>query len=55
MARRSTSQPEIRPANLAPQQMREAIPRLERRLRELEAVKIDHWDNHLKTRLDSLS
>ena len=34
--------------------MKEAIPRLERRLQELEAVKIEHWDDQLKLQLDAL-
>ena len=51
MARRSTSKPEPRPANLTTQQMQEAIPRLERRLRELEAVKIDRLDEQKETEL----
>jgi uncharacterized protein (TIGR02391 family) len=46
--------PERRPANLTIQQMKEAIPRLERRLGELEAVKIDHWSAQLKAQLDAL-
>lgn len=54
MARRNTSRPEPQPANLTTRQMKEAIPRLERRLRELEAVQIDHWDEPLKTQLDGL-
>jgi uncharacterized protein (TIGR02391 family) len=34
--------------------MKEAIPRLERRLQELEAVKIEHWDDQLKLQLAAL-
>ena len=34
--------------------MKEAIPRLERRLRELEAVKIDRWDEQKETEFDAL-
>jgi uncharacterized protein (TIGR02391 family) len=54
MARRSTSKPELRPANLTTQQMKEAIPRLARRLQELEAVRIDRWDDQTQTDLDAL-
>jgi hypothetical protein len=36
------------------QQMKEAIPRLARRLQELEAVKIDRWDDRKKVELDAL-
>jgi hypothetical protein len=34
--------------------MKEAIPRLARRLQELEAVKIDRWDDRKKAELDAL-
>jgi uncharacterized protein (TIGR02391 family) len=54
MARRSTPRPEPRSANLTTQQMNEAIPRLERRLRELEGVEIERWDEQKKTALDAL-
>jgi hypothetical protein len=54
MAKRSTSRPEPQPANLTTQQMKEAIPRLERRLGELEAVEIDRLDGRKETELDAL-
>jgi uncharacterized protein (TIGR02391 family) len=54
MARRSTSRPEPGPANLSPQQMKEAIPRLERRFRKLEAVEIDTLDKQKEMDMDGL-
>ena len=54
MARRSTPPPPRQLANLSSQQIEEAIPKLERRLRELEQVQIDHWDEALRNHLDGL-
>ncbi len=54
MARRSTPPPPKHPANLSAQQIEVAIPKLERRLRELEQVQIDHWDEALSSQLDGL-
>ncbi|MGV1013943.1 MAG: TIGR02391 family protein [Methyloceanibacter sp.] len=42
------------PSNLSPQQIREAIPKLERRLNELEETTIDRWDERKKVELDAL-
>ncbi len=54
MARRSTTPPPKQPANLSAQQIKAAIPKLERRLRELGEVQIDRWDDELKNSLDGL-
>lgn len=54
MARRSTPPPPEHPANLSAQQIEAAIPKLERRLLELEQAQIDHWDQDVKNHLDGL-
>jgi len=54
MARRAAPAAEPQPANLSPQQVKEAIPKLERRLHELEEVKIDRWDDGMRNELDAL-
>jgi uncharacterized protein (TIGR02391 family) len=55
MARRiSKSAEPPRPASLTATQIRESIPKLERRVRELEAVKINGWDDNIKRDLDAL-
>ena len=54
MARRTTPPPEPRPANLSAQQIQEGIPKLGRRLRELEAVKIEGWNETIQNDLDAL-
>lgn len=54
MTRRSTSPPPKHPANLSAQQIEAAIPKLERRLRALEQVQIDHWDQNVRNQLDGL-
>ncbi len=59
MARRrsSSAPPPKQPAYLSPQEIRAAIPKLERRLREVEGVEIDTWDeevhNSLHTKIDT--
>ncbi|GBE43884.1 MAG TPA: TIGR02391 family protein [Rhizobiales bacterium] len=54
MVRRASPTPEPLPANLSAGQIKAAIPKLERRLRELEAVSIDCWDDAIKNELDAL-
>lgn len=54
MAKRSTQPPSKRPANLSAQEIEAAIPKLRRRLRELEQVKIERWDDEVRNRLDSV-
>lgn len=54
MARRSTPPPTRQPANLSAQQIEAAIPKLERRLGQLEQVQIDDWDENVRNRLDGL-
>lgn len=54
MARRAQTKPDPLPANLSASQIKAAIPKLERRLRELEAVNIDYWDDDFKNELDAL-
>ena len=54
MARRTTQPPSKRPANLSAQEIEIAIPKLQRRLRELEQVQIDRWDDEVRNRLDGL-
>jgi hypothetical protein len=54
MARRPTPPAEPQPAILSPTEIKAAIPKLERRLNELEAVKIDRWDDDLRGELDAL-
>jgi uncharacterized protein (TIGR02391 family) len=54
MARRTTPTAEPQPANLSPQQIKQAIPKLERRLRDLEGVRIEGWDDNVGRDLDAL-
>ncbi len=54
MARRSIPPPPKNPANLSAQQIEAAIPKFERRLRELEQVQIDHWDQSVRNNLNGL-
>lgn len=54
MARRSTPPPPRQPANLSAQQIEAAIPKLEKRLGELEEVEFDHWDDAFRKKLDGL-
>ncbi|MEE8504892.1 MAG: TIGR02391 family protein, partial [Kiloniellales bacterium] len=54
MARRSTPLPPPQPANLSAQQIEAAIPKLKKRLRELEEVEFDHWDDAFRNKLDGL-
>lgn len=54
MARRTTPSPTPRPALLSAAQIKAAIPKLERRLQELEAVEINHWGESVENELDSL-
>ena len=54
MARRSTPPPPKHPANLSPQQIEAAIPKLERRLGELGQIRIDHWDAGVRNHWDGL-
>ncbi len=54
MARRSTTPPPKQPANLSAQQIKAAIPKMERRLRELGEVQIDNWDDEMRNSLDAL-
>lgn len=42
----------ISAATCCPSQIKAAIPKLERRLRELEQVRIDHWDDEVQNSLD---
>jgi uncharacterized protein (TIGR02391 family) len=53
MARRTVN-PEPQPANLSPQRIKEAIPQLERRLGEVEDVRIDRWDDGKRNELDAV-
>lgn len=53
MARRGKD-PERRPANLSAVQMQAALPRLERRLADLEAAKTDPWSEEKRRELDAL-
>lgn len=54
MARRSTLPPEPVPANLSSLQIQESIPKLERRLDELEKVQIESWNEDIRNDLDML-
>lgn len=54
MARRMTPTVELQPASLSRQQIKQAISKLERRLRELEKVRIDGWDDNVGRELDAL-
>lgn len=54
MVRRPKAPPERRPANLTSQQMNAAIPKLERRLRELGEVEITGWNDDVQNSLDAL-
>jgi uncharacterized protein (TIGR02391 family) len=55
MARRSASPPPPKqPAYLSAQQIKTAIPKLERRLKELEQVLIGDWSDEIRNRLDGL-
>jgi len=54
MARRPAPAAERRPAKLSAPQIRNAIPKLERRHRELQGVQIDRWDDEIRNRLDGL-
>ncbi len=54
MAKRSTQPPSKRPANLSAQEIEAAIPKLQRRLRELEQAQIDRWDDEVRNGLDSV-
>ena len=54
MARRSSPPPPEHPANLSAQQIEAAIPKLEKRLGELEEVEFDHWDDAFQNQLDGL-
>jgi hypothetical protein len=53
MARRTPTL-EPQPANLSPQQIKQALPKLQRRLRELEEVRIERWDDNVGRDLDAL-
>ena len=44
----------MRPANLSAPQIKAAIPKLKRRLHDLQTVQIDRWDEGVKNSLDSL-
>lgn len=54
MARKRASPPASVPANLSTGQIKAAIPKLTRRISELEAVKIERWDKTVQNNLDSL-
>jgi uncharacterized protein (TIGR02391 family) len=54
MPRRQVAAPEPEPANLSALQIKAAIPKLERRLQELEAVRLDNWNDDIKRELDAL-
>ena len=55
MARRKSTAPDLkRPANLSAQQVKQALPKLRRRLAELEAVEINDWNDELIRSLNSL-
>jgi hypothetical protein len=53
MAKRTTTPSPPQPAVLSASQIKAAIPKLERRLRELEQVRIDHWDDEVQDSLAS--
>ena len=54
MARGRQPPPQPQPANLSAQQIKAAVPKLKRRLGELQAVEIDRWDDGVQQRLDGL-
>lgn len=54
MARRSAPTPPRQTADLSAQQIKAAIPKLERRLKELEQVLIGDWNDEIRNRLDGL-
>lgn len=54
MAKRKTASAERRPAELSPQRIKAAIPKLERRLRELEEARVDTWDETVRNELNAL-
>ena len=54
MARRNTPPPTRQPANLSAQQIEAAIPKLVKRLGELDQVQIGHWDESVRNLLDGL-
>lgn len=54
MARRSTVPPPLQPAQLSALQIKAAIPKLERRLCELDAVEITDWNDEIRNRLDAV-
>ena len=54
MAKKRTPAPEPQPANLSAQEIKTAIPKLERRLRELQGVEFDNIEPGFIARLDRL-
>ena len=54
MARRSAPPPPRQPANLSAQQIELSIPKLEKRLGELDQVQIARWDESVRNLLDGL-
>lgn len=54
MARRSIAQLPLQPATLSASQIKAAIPKLERRLHELEPVQINEWNDDIQNDLDAM-
>ncbi len=54
MARRGTTPPEAHPARLSPDEMRRAIPRLDRRIADLKAFDPDSVDDRSDPRIEVL-